>query len=106
MTGFCRSDEIVVGDIELLPERLETLHHFVTVRFGVYPPLLGRFLNLLTVLICASEKKNLISLQTLETGKDISGDGGVSMSDMGDIVHIIDRSGDVNGCFRFRMHGW
>jgi hypothetical protein len=106
MANFRRTDEIVIGDGKPLPEGLEALNHFIAVSFWVHPSLLGGLLNLLAMLVSAGKEKNLKALQTLVTGEDVSGNGGVGVADVGDIIDIVDGSGDVKGPFRFQMHGW
>jgi hypothetical protein len=106
VADFCCADEVIIGDSEPLPERLEAFDHFIAVSFWIHSPLLCCLLNLLTMFICTGEEKNLTALQPFVTGEDVSGDGGVGMADMGDIIDIVDRGGDVESSFRFRMHGW
>jgi hypothetical protein len=62
MTYFCCTDEIIVGDIQSLPEGLESNHHLVAVYFWIDPSLLSGFLYLLAMFICAGEEKSLITL--------------------------------------------
>ena len=70
------------------------------------PPLLSSPLHLLAMLIRAGEEKNLITLQPFVAGKNVSGDRGIGVADVRDIIHIVDGSGDIEELFRFRRHGW
>jgi hypothetical protein len=56
------------------------------------------------MLICTGKEEGLITLQPLIAGEDVSGDGGVGMADMRDIIHIVDRGRNIEG-FRVLRHG-
>jgi hypothetical protein len=52
------------------------------------------------------EKEDLASFQSLVAGEYVSGDRGVGMADMGDIIDVVDGGGNVERLFRARMHEW
>ena len=90
-------DEIVVGDVEPLPESLEPLHHPVSKLLRGLPALSGGLLHLLTVLIGPREEEAIVARHPLVTGQHIGGYGGIGMADMRDIVHVVDGCGHVEG---------
>jgi hypothetical protein len=106
MPNLCGSDEVVIRDSQSLPERLEAFDHFITVSFWIHASILGGFFHLLAMLIRAREEKNLIALQPFVTSKNVSGDRGIGVADMGNIIDIVDRGGNVEGLLRFQRHGW
>jgi hypothetical protein len=105
MAEFCRTDEVVIGDIQPLPEGLETFHHFIAVSLWIHSPLLSSSLHLLTMFVCTRQEEDPTSFQSLVAGEYISGDRGVGMADMGNVVDVVDRSSDVEFFFRFQRHG-
>jgi hypothetical protein len=106
MAALCGSDEVIVGNIQFLPERLKAQNHFIAVGLWIDPSLLGRFLHLLAVFIRAGEEENVVSLEALEAGEDIRSHSGIRMANMRNIINIVDRGGDVKEFLRARMHEW
>jgi hypothetical protein len=105
MPIFSRPDEVVVGDVEPLPEGLKPFDHLVAVSLRIDPPLLRSLFHFLAMFIRAGEKEGLIPFEPLESGEDIGCHGGIGMADMGNIINIVDGCGDIEGALRFRMHG-
>jgi hypothetical protein len=105
VADLCGADEVVVGDIEPLPEGLEPFDHFIAVGLRIDSPFLCGLLHFLTMFIRAGEKEGLITFESLKAGEDVGRNGRIGMADMGNIVDIVDGSGDVESAFRFRMHG-
>jgi len=58
MPEFRGTDEVVVGDIQTLPERLEALDHLIAVDLWGYSPLLSGFFHFLAVFIRTGEGKD------------------------------------------------
>ena len=57
---------------------------------------LGRcLLNFLPMFIEPGEKEDVTSSQAPVAGKDVGGHGGIGVSDMRHVVHVIDRRRDV-----------
>lgn len=91
MTFFGGTDEIVVGNIEFLPQLLEKGHNAVYVLDRRNPCFLRLLLDLLSVLVTAGQKEHIIAVQSLETGHAVRNGRTVGMSD----VQL--RTGIVNG---------
>jgi len=103
---FSGSNEVIIRDMESLPEGLKSGDHLVTMSLWFYPSLLSRLFYLLTMLIRPCKEEDLVALETFKSSKDIGSNGRIGMTDMGDIVDIVDRSSNVEGSFRFLRHGW
>ena len=56
--------------------------------------LFGRFLDLGGILVGSGQKRGLMTTHSLVAGGDIAHQGGEQRSDMGNGVHIVNRSGD------------
>jgi hypothetical protein len=104
MADFRGTDEIVVRNIHSLPEGLKSQDHFIAVCFRIHPSFLSSFFYLLAVFIRSREEEDSIPLEASVAGKDVSGYGRIRMTDMRDIIDIVDGSGDVKELFRVRMH--
>ena len=55
----------------------------------------GRLLYFLPMLIKPRQKKHVSATKSPKTCKDIGRDRGIGMPDMGDVVDVINRGGDV-----------
>ena len=97
MTGLSRADEVVIGDVEPLPEILELWGEPIALDLRIDAGLLCRVLHLLTMFVQAGEEKDVLSAQPCEPRQDVSRHGGVGVADVRHIVHIINGSGDVEG---------
>jgi hypothetical protein len=89
------ANEIVVGNVEPHPELLESLMKFIDMFLRAHTNVIGGLLDFLPMLIGAGQKKDFNPFETFVTGNYIRRDGGVGMAYMGDIVHVINRSGDI-----------
>jgi hypothetical protein len=90
MKFFCRPDEIIIGNIELLPQVLNRMTTLSASSWGDSPFSAALFLYFLPVFISAGQEKDLFPGQPLITGQSIGYNSCISMTDMGNIVHIID----------------
>jgi len=89
------ADEVVVGDVERLPEILEVAHRPVG-KFARREPLgCGALLNLLSVLVGPGEEENVEPLHPFVPAHRVGGDGRVGMPDVRDVVDVVDRGGEV-----------
>ncbi len=95
------ADEVAVGDAQFFPQCLEPLDHAVGQFKRCLTGRQGRLFNLLAMLIAAGQKKDIVPFEPLVTGQNISRQRCVGMADMGHIVHIVDRGGQIKG----RLHG-
>jgi len=59
----------------------------------------GRRLDLLAVLVGAGQKMHVVAVEALEACQHIAGERRVGMPDMGHVVDVVDRRGDVIGAF-------
>ena len=93
------ADEVVVGDLEPLPDLLPAGHDPVGPRLRIEPGCGGRQGHLLAVLVGSGEKVDPLAAQAVVARQEICGNRGVSVPDMGNIVHVIDRSCQVERVF-------
>ena len=105
MLGIRRPDEGGIGDVQLPPEHLELRRELVAVDLGVDAGLGGSLLHFLTMFIEAGEKKHLASAQTPVACQHVGGYGGVGVTDMRDIVNVVNRGGDVKGVLVRHIEG-
>src|SRR6188472_292760 len=90
-----RSDECIVRNIQAFPEMLKLRGELVTMRLRIDSRLYRGLLHLLSVLVEAGQEKDIMSTEPPIARKHIGGDGRIGVSDMRDIVHVIDRGSDV-----------
>ena len=86
-----RADEIVIGDIEALPEVLKACNDVVYILDRRNSCFLCLLLNLLSVLVTSCEEKHVITCEALETGNRVRNGRAVSMTDMKLGARIINR---------------
>ena len=93
--GLGRADVVVVGDVEAVPRLAE--ERAVAVR-----PLergdvvrLGGALDLEPVLVGAGEEHDVVAPQPSPAGEHVGRDRRVRVPDVGRVVHVVDRRGDV-----------
>ncbi len=90
------ADEVVVGDLQVLPERLPGLLHQL-----VAPLLRGDAVglrgaqDLLTVLVGAGQVPHPLAALAVPAGQYVARHGGVRVAQVGAIVDVVDRGGDV-----------
>ncbi len=89
------ADEVVVGDVHRARERAEVLRHLVGERFRRHAGSGSGLVYLLAVLVGAGQEEHLVRVEPHEAGEHIAGERGVGVPDMGHVVHIVDRRGDV-----------
>ena len=95
--GIGRANEAVVGDVELFPEMLELRRQPVAVTHGVRAGLFRGLLHLLPMLVQAREKKHVVAREAPVPRRHIGGDGRIGMSDVRDVVDVVNGGGDVKG---------
>jgi hypothetical protein len=98
---FRGADEVIVGDLQPLPERLEWHAELVHVLLRTHSPLGGSIVHLLAVLIGTGQEICIPTILPVPAGDHIGRERRVGMADMRHIVHIVDRRGDIEG----RGHG-
>jgi len=82
-------DKGVVSDIELFPKDAEISYHEVSMVLGSPPFFCRSLFDLLSVLICSCQEKNLAPGQSVSAGENISSNRCIGMPDMGDVVYIV-----------------
>ena len=92
---ICRTDKFVITDSEVIPKILERGRDLVGILLGCLSPLQCRVLDLLTVLICTGQKESLQATHSRVACECIGNDRCIGMADVGDIVDIVDRCGDI-----------
>ena len=95
------ADEIVIGNAQLFPKELEPCHNLVHISLWRNPCLLGLLLDLLAVLVRASQEKDIMPRQPLVAGNSISQRSAVSMANMQLGAGVINRGGNIEW-FLFR----
>src|SRR5262249_4037600 len=94
------ANEVVMGDFETLPQRVIALHHLVGQRDGGHPPGGGGVFDLLPVLVGSGQEVDLLAQDSMKAREDVGHDGGVDVADVGRVVDVIDRGGDVVAAHR------
>ena len=95
MAGVRGAHEVVIGNAELLDERLPILRQPVAIRLGILPGGLGGLLDFLAMLIQAGQVKDLLA-KTPARARDHVGDHLlVSMPEMRLAIDVIDGCRDV-----------
>jgi len=95
VAGFGGADEVVVRDLEGLPQGVIARDHAVGELNRFDALLAGRLLDLLPVLVGAGEKTNIGAREPFVTGKDIRHNRCIDVPDVGHVVDVVDRCGDV-----------
>ena len=94
---FGGADKVVVGDVQLGPERLEVLAVFVGHRFGGDVLLRSGFDHLNAVLVRASEKVDLVAHRPAEPREHVGCDRRVRVAYVRRVVDIVNGRRDVKG---------
>ena len=89
------ADEVVVGQSHPVPKRTELGGDFIGELLRSLSRGLRGALDLLSVLVGASEKVSIKAHQALAPGNGVAGNGGVGMSDVRTRIHVVDRGRDV-----------
>ncbi|CAI8167243.1 MAG: Uncharacterised protein [Pseudidiomarina mangrovi] len=93
------ANEVVVGEIEVGRQLTKNSRNLVGKLLRRNALGFCRPLDLLPVLIRASEKMHVIAVQTLEPRHDIGGQRGVRVTNVGTVVDVVDRRRDVVSLF-------
>ena len=89
------ADEVVVADIQDLPQFFEVDVDLVHQLLRRHPLRLRGGLDLLSVLVRPREESHIIALHTLVAAHDVAGYRRVGVADVGNVVDVIDGGGDV-----------
>ncbi len=90
-----RPDEGIVRDVQPFPEFLKLGCKLVAMGLRVDAGFGRGLLNFLSMLIEPGEKEDVASSQAPVASKDVGSHGGIGVSDMRHVVHVIDRRRDV-----------
>ncbi len=91
------ADKIGGGDVELLPERLKALYYPIRQLQRGFSRSIGGFFHLLAVFVGAGQEEHLVSLEPFVAGQHVGRQGGVGVANVGNVVDIVDRGGEVKG---------
>ena len=94
---FRRPHEVVVRNVQALPELLKLRRELVAMRLRRDAPLRSGLLNFLAVFVEAGEEKDVVAFETLVAGQHICRNRRVGMADVRDIVDVVNGSRDVKG---------
>ena len=89
------ADEVVVGDVESVPGVAEMRRRLVDQFLGRDAPRFRGALHLQAVLVGAGQEEDLVAPEPAPTGEHVAGHRRVGVADVGDVVHVVNRSGDV-----------
>ncbi len=89
------TDEVGVGEVEQRRERTELCARAVDHLLGRDPLRLGGTLDLRAVLVGAREEHDVVPPQTPPASQRVRRDRRVRMPDVGHVVRVVDRRGDV-----------
>ncbi len=95
VAGLGRTDEVVVGDVEGVPGVAEVLGGLVDELLGRDPAGLGRPLHLQPVLVGAGQVEDVVAPEPPPPGEHVAGHRRVGVTDVRNVVHVIDGGGDV-----------
>ena len=90
-----RADVVVVGDVQASPDLAPARLHLVDPRLRLHPRRLGGALELQAVLVRPGEMEHLLAAQPVVPGYEVGGNGVVRVADVGNVVRVVDRRGDV-----------
>ena len=102
MTFLGGADEVIIGNIEFLPQLLEHAYDLIRVLDRRDTGFLCLLLDLLSVLIRSGQEKDIIAVKTLETSHAVSDGCAVCMPDVQLRAGVVNRRGDI--VFRFVVH--
>ena len=95
VAGLGGADEVVVGDVEVGPGRGEAGSQLVGPVLRGEALLLGGPGHLLPVLVGAGEEEDVVADQAVPAGQGVGVDRGVGVPDVGRVLDVVDRCGDV-----------
>ena len=99
VTRLRRTDEIVVGDVEVAPQVGKLRDLAVAPLLRRHAVLGGRLGDLPAMLVHAGEEEDIAAVHARETRGGIGRDGGVRGADVWLAVDVVDGRGDVEGFF-------
>ena len=88
------ADEVVVGDVQLLPRLLVQRGDRVDELLRRLAGGVGRVLHLLAVLVGAGEEVDLLAEQAVPPGEGVADDRRVRVTEVGARRHVVDRRGE------------
>src|SRR6476660_20972 len=94
---FGRSDKGIIAYIQAFPERFELRSQFVAVGLWLDSRLSRGLLDFLPMLVESRQKKDITPTKPPIACEHVGGNRGVGMSDVWDVVHIVNRGGDIEG---------
>ena len=89
------ADEVIVGAVERPDHGLKFRRHFIDELFGRLALFLGRLDDLLAVFVHPGEEHNVITVQPLEAGQRVGGQGLVGVADVRRAIGIGNGGGDI-----------
>ena len=89
------ANEVVVGDLQQLGSVSEQHARGVDLFLGRHPVGLRRPLNLETVFVGSRQHHRVVAQQAMPSSKRIGVDGCIGVADVGCVVDVVDRRGDV-----------
>lgn len=92
---ICGSEKNIVLDIELFPDGPKVFLHFVTVCLWGETSFFRGLLHFLAVFVDTCEEQRFVPEKTMITGDHIGHHGGVSMSDVGRVVDVVNRGREI-----------
>ena len=91
MAWFRGADEVVVGDLEVLPRLCELRGDAVGERLRVESGGIGGLLDLQPVLVGAGEEQDVLAEQAVPAGEGVADDRRVGMAQVRFSVDVVDR---------------
>ena len=91
MRGIGSARKHIVADVKLVPQVFKFSAYAVCVLLWALAVLSCGLLDLLAVLVGARFKKHLVSLQAVKSSHRIGDDRRVCVTDMRDVVYVINR---------------
>ena len=95
VTFFRRPDKVVVGDPEHRPQISEVQHGLVGQFLGRHAFGFRALLYFLAVFVRAGQEKDVVAAHAHMPAHDVRGDCGIGMADMRNVIHIINRRGEI-----------
>ena len=89
------TDKLIIRDIHFLPQILETNHHFIYQLLRGDSQIPSGFFYLLSVFVGTGREKDLIPPQAIIASQNISSTSSVSMTNMRNVIYIVNRSSNV-----------
>lgn len=97
MSRFGSTNEIVIADVQQFPHFAETSARAIGLFERSNAIRIGGTLDLETVFVGAGEEEGGVTGEAMPTSQCVCGHRRIGVPDMGHIVHVINRSSDVEG---------